>query len=204
MVSGGFSLFIGSSDHLPLRLRPAVPLTDDELFELCQRNGDLRIERTPQGELIIMTPTGGATGKRNFNLIGQFWAWVNVDASGVGFDSSTGFLLPNGAERAPDLAWVALPRWNAVPKEQREKFLPLCPDFVVELRSPSEPLPELMEKMLEYMACGARLGWLIDPFEQSIHVYSPGEAARVLQRPTTVSGEPLLKGFTLELSQIWT
>src|SRR6185436_19135664 len=134
-------------DHLPLRVRVAVPLSDDELFELCQVNRDLRIERTADGEIWVMPPTGGETGRQNSSLTAQLGRWSELDGSGVSFDSSTGFLLPNGAERSPDAAWVALARWQALSAEDRARFPPLCPDFVVELRSRSDEFGNLRAKM---------------------------------------------------------
>jgi Uma2 family endonuclease len=189
--------------HLPLRVRPAVAISDDALFEFCRMNRELRIERTKEGELIIMSLTGSETGRRNFNLIGCFYAWVTTDGSGVGFDSSTGFILPNGAERAPDLSWVTRARWDTLTSAQREKFAPLCPDFVVELRSPSDDLDELREKMDEYIANGARLGWLIDPEARTVSVYRPGTPVDTLQDPPRVSGDPVLPGFSLDLRLVW-
>lgn len=189
--------------HLPLRLRPAQPLDDAELYEFCRANGDLRIERTQGGELIIMSATGSETGRRNFNLIGQLSAWAARDGTGVGFDSSTGFILPNGAERSPDAAWLRREAWERLSTAQRAKFAPLCPDFVVELRSPSDDLSELHAKLREYLACGARLGWLIDPDERRVWVYRPNAAVAELQSPTRVSADPELPGFELDCEPIW-
>jgi Uma2 family endonuclease len=188
---------------LPMRIRLAAPLGDDELFEFCAANRDLRIERTVDGELLIMPPTGGETGRRNFDLIGQFAAWVKRDGTGLGFDSSTGFLLPNGAERAPDLAWVTRSRWNALSEMQRRKFPPLCPDFVLELRSPSDNLAEQRAKLDEYIACGARLGWLVDPEDRRAYVYRPHRAAEIVDQPIELLGDPELPGFLLDLRSIW-
>lgn len=179
-------------------------LSDDDFFEFCQANQEWRIERTSDGDIIIMPPTGSETGGRNFSLAGMFYAWVRTDGTGKGFDSSSGFTLPNGAERSPDLAWVRFPRWNALTERQRERFAPLCPDFVVELRSPSDSLTVLQAKMEEYIQNGAELGWLIDPFEKKVHVYRPHEQVECLDNPTTVSGEPLLKGFVLDVRELWT
>ncbi len=148
-------------------------LTDDEFFEFCQRNRDLRIEMTKEGEMIIMLPAGGEGGNRSFNLTGAFATWVKADGTGIGFDSSIGFALPKGAQRSPDLAWIRRERWEAIPKEQRKKFPPICPDFVVELRSETDDLKTLKEKMEEYLANGARLGWLIDPLGKKVHIYRP-------------------------------
>ena len=189
--------------HLPLRLSPATRMSDDALYEFCRMNRDLRIERTRDGEIVIMPPTGAETGRRNFELIVTFGAWARADGSGIGFDSSTGFILPNGAERSPDLAWVKRERWLALTDEQREKFAPLCPDFVVELRSPSDALDELRAKMLEYMENGASLGWLIDPEERRVYVYRPGAGEERLDAPAVLSGEPLLRGLEFDPSVLW-
>jgi Uma2 family endonuclease len=189
--------------HLPMRIRLAAPLGDDDLFELCAANRELRIERTTDGELVIMPPTGGETGRRNFDLTGQFAAWVRRDGTGVGFDSSTGFLLPNGAERAPDVAWVRRSRWDALTDAQRRKFPPVCPDFVIELRSPSDTLAAGQAKLEEYLACGARLGWLIDPDERRAYVYRPGRVVHVVEQATELRGDPELPGLILDLRSIW-
>lgn len=189
--------------HLPMRVRLPTPLRDEELFDLCAANRTLRIERTSDGELIIMAPTGGETGRRNFNLIVQFGAWVQRDGTGVGFDSSTGFLLPNGAERAPDLAWVTKARWEALSVVQRRKFPPLCPDFVLELRSPSDTLAEQRAKLEEYIACGARLGWLVDPEDRRVYVYRPGRPVEIQDGAAELRGDPELPGFVLDLGAIW-
>jgi Uma2 family endonuclease len=194
---------VASRKHLPLRVRPATPLTDDALFELCRVNRDLRIERTSEGDLIIMSPTGGRTGRRNFTLTTEFGIWVAGDGTGVGFDSSTGFVLPNGAERAPDVAWVRKARWDALTSDQQERFVPLCPDFVIELRSPSDDLEDLHAKMREYIENGAALGWLLDPLEPRAWVYRPGAAPERLDAPATISGDPVLPGFVLDLTNIW-
>lgn len=188
---------------LVLHLNPIINLSDDQFFEFCQINRDLRIERNATGEILIMPPTGTETGGRNFNLIGQLWAWVNQDGTGIGFDSSTGFKLPNGAERSPDAAWVRLERWNALTPEQQQKFAPLCPDFVVELRSASDNLEPLKTKMQEYIDNGARLGWLIDRKNRQVYIYRPGVDVECLDNPSTVSGEAVLSGFVLDLNKIW-
>lgn len=177
-------------------------LTDDEFFEFCQLNRDLRIEMTSEGEMIIMMPVGSEGGKRNFNLAVEFGLWAKTDGTGVGFDSSTGFILPNGAKRSPDLSWIRRDRWEAVPKKQRKKFAPICPDFVVELRSETDRLATLKDKMEEYLANGASLGWLIDPLEKKVYVYRPETAVEVLDNPAALAGEPLLKGLRLDLSEV--
>ena len=178
-------------------------VSDEQFTELCRRNPDLRIELTSEGDLIIMPPTGGKTGARNFYLTGKFSVWVEKDATGRGFDSSTEFTLPNGAKRSPDVSWVRLERWNALSDEEQEEFPPLCPDFVIELRSRSDRLKELQQKMEEYMANGAELGWLIDPFDRKIYVYRPRTPVEVLDNPKEISGEPLLKGFVLDVQSLW-
>ena len=177
-------------------------ISDDALFELCRINRDLRIERTADGEIVIMAPTGGETGARNFTLIGQFYVWASRDGRGIGFDSSTGFVLPNGAERSPDVAWVRRERWEALTREARRKLVPLCPDFVIELLSPSDDLDEQQDKMREYLANGASLGWLVDIDGRRVEVYRPGGAAEEIEGARTVSGEPLLPGFVLDLDAI--
>jgi Uma2 family endonuclease len=191
-------------DPFILHFAPVLKkINDEDFFDFCQSNPDLRIECTAEGDLIIMPPTGGETGKRNFALIGLFYAWANADGTGEGFDSSTVFTLPNGAKRSPDLAWVKRSRWNALTDKERRGFPPLCPDFVIELRSHTDSLSTLQEKMEEYIANGAQLGWLIDPIEKRFYVYRPGAQVECLTDPETVSGDPLLKGFTLSLEEIW-
>lgn len=149
-----------------------------------------------------MSPTGSETGNRNFKLVGQLAAWVSA-AGGVGFDSSTGFVLPNGAERSPDAAWMSQQRWDAIPKERRIKFAPACPDFVVELVSPSDRVTDVHAKMREYVANGARLGWLLDPERRRVHVYRANGSVDVLEEAKSVSGEDVLPGFQLDLTKIW-
>ena len=192
-----------TDDLLPLRVRPVRRLTDDELFDLCTRNKRLRIERTADGELVIMSPTGGKTGNRNFDLVVQLGTWINAGGGGVGFDSSTGFVLANGAERSPDVAWLAQARWDAVPAERQERFVPVCPDFVVELLSPSDRLTDVHAKMREYMENGAVLGWLIDRHARRVHVYRANGSVDVLENPTHLTGESVLPGFRLDLARVW-
>ena len=150
-----------------------------------------------------MAPTGGQSGRRNFNLTASFGGWVKADGTGMGFDSSTGFVLPNGATRSPDVAWVKLSRWNALTEKEQKKFPPLCPDFVVELRSETDSLPELLAKMEEYMKNGAQLGWLLDPLEKKVYIYRPGVEVECLDNPAAVSGDPLLAGFVLNPRELW-
>jgi Uma2 family endonuclease len=186
-----------------LRLKPVIQLTDDQLFELCQLNGDWRIEYTAQGELIVMPPTGGETSNRNMEITFQLQSWTRQDQTGVAFDSSGGFKLPNGAMRSPDAAWVRRSRLAVLTRDQKQKFLPLCPDFVIELRSPTDNLKALQDKMQEYMDNGAQLGWLIDPLTRRIQVYRPQRPPETIEAPSTVSADPLLPGFALNLQTIW-
>ncbi len=188
---------------LPSPLKLEIPLTQEQFFQLCQNHKELQFERTATGELIIMSPTGGITGNRNADLIYQLKAWNRLERLGKVFDSSTGFQLPNGANRSPDASWVKMERWDALTTEQKEAFVPLCPDFVVELRSKTDTLAKTRAKLEEYMANGARLGWLIDPQRQVVEVYRPGREVEILQSPATVSGEDVLPGFVLELAEIF-
>ncbi|MDQ3132212.1 MAG: Uma2 family endonuclease [Acidobacteriota bacterium] len=178
-------------------------ITDDEFENFCRHNPDVEIELTKEGELVIMPPTGGKTGIRNFSLIGYFFNWVEKDGSGVAFDSSTVFKLPNGAKRSPDLAWIKNERWEKLTDDEQEKFPPLCPDFVVELRPASDSLKNLRNKMTEYIKNGATLGWLIDPIEKKVHVYRKNGETKILKNPESVGGEPLLENFSLEMVKIW-
>jgi Uma2 family endonuclease len=198
------SALAAPTEPLVLHLTPTLrQMSDHEFFELCQRNPYWSIEQTAEGDLVISSPVGGETGRRSFELTGIFGAWVEVDGSGLGFDSSTGFKLLNGAKRSPDLAWVRRARWAALSAEAQEGFPPLCPDFVVELRSRSDLLATLQDKLQEYIANGAELGWLIDPIERKVYVYRLDTDVVCLEDPQQLSGDPLLPGFVLDLSKIW-
>lgn len=181
----------------------SVELTDDEFYRLCRDNPELRLELTAQRELVIMAPTGSKTGWRNSKLNQRLANWAEQDGTGLCFDSSAGFLLPNGAKRSPDAAWLKRERWDALTAKQQEGFAPLCPDFVAELRSPDDRLPDLQNKMAEYVDNGAGLGWLIDPQDRRVFVYQPGQAVECRQDPQTLTGDPLLPGFALNLPEIW-
>ncbi len=172
-------------------------------YDFCRANADLRIERTAEGEIIVMPPTGWETGDRNSELTTQVRLWAKADGRGTATDSSAGFILPNGAERSPDAAWVRRERLAQLTAEQRRKFLPLCPDFAVELMSPSDKLPVVQAKMEEYIANGAQLGWLIDPDNRTVYVYRPDVPMETLENVLEVSGEPELPGFVLQLAEIW-
>jgi Uma2 family endonuclease len=186
-----------------LKLMPAINLTDDQLFELCQLNRDWRIEYTAQGELIVMPPTGGETGSQNAEITFQVQLWTRGNQTGIAFDSSIGFKLPNGATRSPDAAWVRRSRLTGLTKEQKQKFLPLCPDFAIELRSPTDNLRAVLDKMQEYLDNGAQLGWLLDPLTRRVHVYRPERPPEIVEAPSTVSADPLLPGFVLDLRKVW-
>ncbi|MBD2603190.1 Uma2 family endonuclease [Scytonema hofmannii FACHB-248] len=188
---------------LTVNLKPIFELTDEQFFQLCQVNENLRFERTATGELIIMSPTGGETSNRNAGLTAQIWIWNEQNKLGKVFDSSGGFKLPNGADRSPDASWVKLERWNALTQKQQTRFLPLCPDFVVELLSPSDSLRDTQEKMREYRDNGARLGWLINRKSRQVEIYRIGQEVEVLESPVSLSGEDILPGFVLNLEAIW-
>lgn len=189
--------------ELTLLLAPAIQLSEEQLFEFCGLNRELRIEQTAQGDLIVMAPVGGEGSDRNAELSMQLRQWAKRNGSGIAFDSSAGFRLPNGAMRSPDAAWVERDRLRRLPPSQRSRFLPLCPTFVIELRSVSDRLPTLLAKMEEYLENGSQLGWLIDPIEQKAHVYRPGRNIETLEKPTMLVGEPELPGFVLELEEVW-
>jgi Uma2 family endonuclease len=178
-------------------------VTHEQFQQIVAVNPDLRLERTATGELIVMPPTGTETGKHNQDLSGQLWLWNRQTKLGEVFDSSTGFQLPNGADRSPDASWVKLERWQALTPKEREGFAPLCPDFVVELRSQSDNMEPLREKMREYMANGASLGWLIDKKNRKVEIYRLGLDVEILDNPTTLSGEDVLPGFVLDLTEVW-
>lgn len=185
-----------------LDVRP-LPITDEQFFHLCAANRELHLERTSKGELLIMTPAGGETGRRNSILTGQVWLWNEQTRLGEVFDSSTGFKLPNGAERSPDVAWVARERWESLTPEQKNRFPPICPDFVIELRSPSDNLATIQEKMREYLENGAILGWLIDPERQCIEIYRQGRDVERIEKPERIAGDPILPGLIMDLKRIW-
>jgi len=188
---------------LTLNLYPVLELTDDQFYELCQANRNLRLERTATGEIIIMPPAGGETGNRNIEICFQVQAWSRQNDLGIAFDSSTGFKLPNGAERSPDASWVKRDRWNNLSIEQKRKFPPLCPDFVIELRSETDSIKVLRLKMQEYIDNGAKLGWLIAPKTQNVEIYRLGKLVEIVQNPAVLSGEDILPGFVLNLDFIF-
>jgi Uma2 family endonuclease len=182
---------------------PQLKSTEELFYKLCQQNPDLRLERTARGEVIVMPPTGGETGNRNKEITRQLGNWEIQDARGSSFDSSTGFKLPNGADRSPDASWVDRARLAQLTWEQKKEFLPLCPDFAIELRSPSDDLETVKAKMEEYLSCGLRLGWLIDPAEKTVYLYRPGVPMQKLENLGEISADPELPGFVLDLRDIW-
>jgi Uma2 family endonuclease len=190
-------------EPLVVHTRPVIDMDDEQFFQFCQLNRDLQIERTAEGDIIIMAPEGGSSGRGRSTLIAKFERWAERDGTGQVFGSSTGFKLPNGATRSPDVAWVRNQRIESLTEEQWQKFLPLCPDFVLELRSPSDALGALQRKMEEYRENGAQLRWLLDPLGKRVHVYRPGAAVEVLDNPGSLGGEPVLRGYVLDVLQIW-
>ena len=188
---------------ITLNLNSIIKLTSEQFYQLCEENPELKLERNANGELIVMPPTGGETGKRNLTAGAQLWTWNEQTELGEAFDSSTGFTLPNKADRSPDVSWVEKSRWSALTPEQKDKFIPLCPDFVIELLSPSDSLKKTQEKMQEYMENGCRLGWLINRKKREVEIYRRGQDVEVLQSPLTLSGENVLPGFVLNLQKIW-
>ena len=180
----------------------SIGLTDEGFYQLCRDNPDLRIELTAKGELILMSPSGARTGHRESNINLSLAAWSKTDGTGIAFGSSAGFTLPNGAKRAPDASWMRLERWNQLTADEQEVFSPVCPDFVVELRSPSDTVAELKEKLSEYIANGARLGWLLDPMNKTAYVYRPGQEPQRLDNPDWIEGETVLPGFRFNFQEI--
>ena len=186
-----------------VNVQPILTLNDEQFLKLSQANPDLKFERSQQGNLIIMSPTGGETGNRNAELIGEFIIWNRRKKLGKVFDSSTGFKLPNGAIRSPDVAWVKQESWDSLSPEKKRKFPNLAPDFVLELRSETDSLSETQGKLREYIENGVRLGWLINPLEKQVEIYRSGKEPDVLDQPQQISGEAVLPEFTLDLSLIW-
>jgi Uma2 family endonuclease len=186
-----------------INLNAVIHMTDEQFYQLCRMNPDLKFERNAIGELIVMSPTGGETGNRNIEVAGDFVLWNRQAKLGKLFDSSTGFKLPNGADRSPDIAWVRQDRWDALNPNQKEIFPPLAPDFVLELMSPSDSLSTLQAKMQEYQDNGVRLGWLIDRKTRRVEIYRIGQSVEVLENPDELSGEAVLPGFVLGMAIVW-
>lgn len=187
---------------LPLKLDTrSVQLTDEQFYQLCVSNPEWQVERSPQGELIIMSPVGGESGNQEIEFGVDLGIWNRQTGLGKIFSSSTIFKLPGGGERSPDAAWVELARWEALTAEQRRKFPPIAPDFVMELRSATDRLKPLQEKMEEYLASGVHLGWLVNPQDQQVEIYRQGQQKEVRHLPTLLSGEQVLPGFELQVKR---
>ncbi|AFZ51622.1 Uma2 family endonuclease [Dactylococcopsis salina] len=186
-----------------LKTAPILALNDEQFCQLSQANPELKLERSPQGNLIIMSPTGGETGNKNAELIGEFIIWNREKKQGKVFDSSTGFKLPNGAIRSPDVAWIEQIRWEQLSAESRQTFPNLAPDFILELKSATDRLSTLQAKLEEYVENGVKLAWLINPTEKQVEIYRQGKEKEVLDNPKTLSGENILEDFCLDLSLVW-
>lgn len=179
------------------------PMGNDEFLQLSRDNQDVQIEMSKDGDLIIMPETGGLTGRKNAKLIARLVIWAEQDGTGVAFDSDTIFCLPNGAKKIPDASWVRGKKWNALSEEEQDKIVPFAPDFAIELRSRTDSLKELQEKMQEYIENGVSLGWLIDAGTRTVYVYRQGAEVETMENPNEISGEPVLKDFVLNLKEIW-
>ena len=190
-------------ESLTVDFNSIIDLTDEQFYQLCQKNQNLRFERNSTGEIIIMPPVGGESSNRNAGLTAQLWIWNQKYNLGVVFDASGGFKLPNGADRSPDACWVKLDKWNNLTSEQKTKFLPIAPDFLIELLSPSDSLKKTQEKMQEYIKNGVRLGWSINRKNRQVEVYRVGKEVEVLDNPDSLNGEDVLPGFLLDLEMIW-
>ncbi|MEA5516144.1 Uma2 family endonuclease [Nodularia sp. UHCC 0506] len=190
-------------DNITLYLPPSIEITDDQFFEMCQINELIKIQRNADGSLILKPLLGGISSNINAGLTAQLANWNDHESLGVAFGSDVGFILPNGAILSPNTAWIKLERWDSLTEEQKEKFPPICPDFVVELLSPSDTLKVAQKKMREYLDNGVRLGLLINRKSRQVEIYRQGKEVEVLESPATVSGEDVLNGFILNLGMIW-
>jgi Uma2 family endonuclease len=188
---------------LPLRFRSETPMSDEQLMRFCAANDFLRVERDANGEILVMTPAGNNTGRKNTAIISALDAWAERDGRGYAFDSNTGFTLPDSSMRSPDAAWVQAVRWDILSDRDKDRFSPICPDFIIELRSPSDNLAELEAKMERWIANGAQVAWLIDPERQVVAVYRPGDQPEVHHHPTSVQGHGVITGFELVMERIW-
>ena len=193
----------GNTPHSLLLNVQSVHLTDEQFYRLCADNRDLRFELTAEGELLIMSPTGSKTGWRNAKITHRLATWSEQDGTGVYFDSSAGFTLPNGAKRSPDGAWVRREAWEALTAEQQDRYAPICPDFAIELRSPTDILADLQEKMKEYIENGTQLGWLFDPKSKRVYIYRPNQPPELVENPSSMSGNTVLPGFVFDPREIW-
>lgn len=189
--------------EIKINLSVISGITDKQFYQICRDNSDVKFERNAEGEILVVSPTGGETGIRNFDIIGQFWIWNNTYHLGYCFDSSTCFKLPNSANRSPDVAFIVKQRWESLSNKEREIFPPIAPDFVLELMSPSDSLKDTQDKMQEYMDNGVKLGWLIDCKNRQVEIYRQGQEKQVLENPESISGEDVLPKFILNLQAIW-
>ena len=190
-------------NSLTISIDSVIDLSDEQFFQLCRKNSDLRFERNVQGDITIMAPAGSETSARNSDINADLVFWNRRTKLGIVFDSSGGFKPLNGCDRSPDASWVLMERWEALTSEQRSRFAPICPDFVMELMSPSDNLKVTQAKMQEYQDNGARLGWLINRKDREVEVYWIGKPKEVLQNPSSLSGEDVLPEFILSLAGIW-
>ncbi len=187
----------------PFRFRPESPMSDEDLMRFCAANDIARVEREADGEICVMSPAGNRTGRRNAAIITALGAWAEQDGRGYVFDSSTGFTLPDGSIRSPDAAWIEAARWDVLSEAEKNRFSPLCPDFIVELRSPSDDMTALEVKMEQWITNGAKLAWLIDPVEQAVSLYRSCESPETHLQPTSVRGNDPIAGFELIMARIW-
>lgn len=188
---------------LPLRFRSETPMSDEELMRFSAANESVRVERDANGEILVMTPAGSKTSKMNSRITRFLDAWAEEDGRGVAFDSNGGFTLPDGSMRAPDAAWVELKKWESLSAEDQARYAPICPDFVIELRSQSDSLPELEAKMKQWIANGTKVAWLIDPEQRTVSIYRPDDQPEVLVHPSSVQGDGIVAGFELVMARIW-
>lgn len=188
---------------ITINFNSIIEISDEQFYQLCTQNPETQFERNCEGEILIMPPTGGETGKRNANLIVQLAIWNQQAKLGEVFDSSTGYKLPNGANRSPDVSWIQQERWDSLTSKQKEKFIPLAPDFVLELMSPTDYLVNTQAKMQEYLDNKVKLGWLINPQAKQVEIYRLGQEAKLLDSPQSISGEDILPGFMLNLAGIF-
>jgi Uma2 family endonuclease len=188
---------------LPIRLSLERPMTDDELLRFCAANDSLSLERETNGEILIMTPANTKTSKMNSRIVRLLDEWAEEDSRGIATGPDGGYSLPDGSMRIPDAAWVELARWEALTEAQQSSFAPLCPEFVIELRSPSDKLPQSRGKMEQWIANGAQLAWLIDPQRKVVEIYRPGEEPEIHEQPTSVQGDGPVAGFELVMARVW-
>ena len=187
----------------PFRFRPETPMSDEDLMRFCAANDIARVEREVNGEILVMSPAGNRTGRRNAAIISALDTWAQQDGRGYVFDSSTGFTLADGSMRSPDAAWIEAVRWNALSRADQNRFSPICPDFLIELRSQTDDLAQLEAKMARWILNGAKLAWLIDPERQVVSIYRPGDGPEVQRHPSAVEGDGVMAGFELVMARIW-